>query len=562
MINSITRNRLYRNWITKPRNTPKTANSFASAIENTQKAARAAESSSNTSKMSEFAHEWDFDVRKAGQGGLPTFPIDVIKTIMDDFDGSISLEKISPEMKAELQKRLNNGDGTLSLKGWDLFLSDLVDLGMITNTERFCCNGALRKNGLFVTSKGFDTLWQGDPQKYMEDLCNFRMQYGEYESLDKSAYEHVSQILGKITGSTPNTFPPAQKTTYARPSEPNGNTFYCEGHVVHKFDFNPRSAGNGTYPTFSKNLLDTMRDALDGSVKLSELSEEMKEELQRRLGNVNSSRSFESWDNFLADLVDLGMISNQDRLCCNGTTQEHGAYKTGWGYDLILWEGDPRNYLEELRALEVQSGMNAAQKNSFDRVSKILDGLDQKTTCARSSEPNGNAFYSEPNRNAFYSEPNGNTFYAEMHVVHKFDFNPRSAGNGTYPTFSESLLDTMRDALDGSVKLNELSKEMKEELQKRLERVNSSLNFEYWDNFLADLVDLGMISDQDRLCCNGTTQEHGAYKIGWGYDLILWEGDPRNYLEGLRALKVQSGISTAQKNSLDRVSKILDGLAL
>lgn len=337
---------------------------------------------SKPSSMTKLAESFGFDIRNAGHGIVSTFREESIASMVEKLDGSVELGELSPEMKAELRKRLTEGndiwdlDGQegLSLADWDFFLADLVDMGMITNTERFCCNGTLRSEGSFAVGQGFAGLWKGDSMQYMRDLCALRQEYGEYESIDQKAYEHVARIIGAITDTPVEKFPAAQKTTAYIAATPNGNAFYGMMTVVHQFDFTPRNAGNGTCPTFSNELLDTMRDALDGSVQLEELSLAMWEELRKRLAGMGSTLSFEGWDNFLADLTDLGMISNDDRLCCNGTLREHGAYKYGWGHD-FMWKGDPVQWLKDLKVLRLTGDQFPDDRESFNKVGKIVKSL-------------------------------------------------------------------------------------------------------------------------------------------------------------------------------------------
>lgn len=49
--------------------------------------------------------------------------------------GSINTESLTAAQKEALLERLHNGQGNLTLQKWDDFLADLVDLGMITNSE-------------------------------------------------------------------------------------------------------------------------------------------------------------------------------------------------------------------------------------------------------------------------------------------------------------------------------------------------------------------------------------------------------------------------------------------
>ncbi len=387
-MNGIGRAGRFRNWGTDPapalQKKTGVGMGFAQALSQARNASRAsmAAPAGKPSSMRGLATSFGFNIRNAGHGGMPTFSSTLIGTMADKFYGPVEPDDLSPEMKEELRKRLTEGNGMWDLDGkeglcladWDFFLADLVDMGMITNTERFCCNGTLRSDGSFAVGRGFAELWKGDPVQYMHDLCALREQYGEYESMDKAAYEHVSRIIGAITDTPAESFPATQKTTRYAPGEPNGNALYGYMKAVCKFDFNPRSAGNGTYPTFSTGLLDTMREALDGSVRMEELSLEMKEELCKRLEGVGEKLSFKEWDNFLADLVDLGMISGSDRLCCNGTRREHGEYDYGWGY-AFDWEGAPLQWLKNLEALRLGGNSFPGDKDSFAKVTKIIKGL-------------------------------------------------------------------------------------------------------------------------------------------------------------------------------------------
>ena len=51
------------------------------------------------------------------------------------------VKELSEETKAELREKLHNGRGDMTLQEWDDFLADLVELAIITNTERSYANG-------------------------------------------------------------------------------------------------------------------------------------------------------------------------------------------------------------------------------------------------------------------------------------------------------------------------------------------------------------------------------------------------------------------------------------
>ena len=143
-----------------------------------------------------------------------------------DFAGMFTEEELkNPKQvinktRGEFKKRLNYGQGGMTLQQWDDVLADLEDVGLITNEERFYANGLLcpcgTKRGnsivLFSTARSysafdapslekFNDLWQGDPQKYLKDLDAYMQKYGLYSDpsgSQQAAFKHVLKILDEI----------------------------------------------------------------------------------------------------------------------------------------------------------------------------------------------------------------------------------------------------------------------------------------------------------------------------------------------------------------------------
>lgn len=120
--------------------------------------------------------------------------------------------------KAQLLEKLNYGRGNMTLQEWDDFLADLVEMNIITDSERFYANGISRDvpeasmrpggyTGPGGLEKEWDQLWQGDPVKWLNDADVYMLKYQLYGNLDgyaistggqRAAYMKLMDIIKEI----------------------------------------------------------------------------------------------------------------------------------------------------------------------------------------------------------------------------------------------------------------------------------------------------------------------------------------------------------------------------
>lgn len=130
-------------------------------------------------------------------------------------EGADALEK----NKEILRKKLNYGQGGLSLQEWDDFLADLEEMAIITHDERMFANGmiqeipddAIHGAHAFVSevnpSEEWESLWNGDPLQWLNDVDLYMLKYELYahmegktanRSAQRAAYSKLIDILKEI----------------------------------------------------------------------------------------------------------------------------------------------------------------------------------------------------------------------------------------------------------------------------------------------------------------------------------------------------------------------------
>ena len=123
------------------------------------------------------------------------------------------------------------------------------------------------------------------------------------------------------------------------------------------------------------------------------LTEEMKTALKNRLHNGRGSVSLQEWDDFLADLEELGIISHDERFYANGTVRDipedalNGKthFSNGNTNRSIaqMWDGDPLKWLNSMDVYMLQNqlytNMNcqyssglSGQRDAFRRVAQVV----------------------------------------------------------------------------------------------------------------------------------------------------------------------------------------------
>ena len=162
----------------------------------------------------------NFTPRKAGAQAEDSFDNQLDET--KNVASGKTVHTLSPQEKSDLCKKLNNGQGGLSLQEWDDFLADMVDMGLISNDERMYANGLMREipeaaqsNGAHFSYRPVGNLqvepeytWTGDPLKWLDDMDIFMLKNEMYANLEckntfgysaqRDAYMKVSQMLRDI----------------------------------------------------------------------------------------------------------------------------------------------------------------------------------------------------------------------------------------------------------------------------------------------------------------------------------------------------------------------------
>lgn len=122
-----------------------------------------------------------------GSGEIPAEPTGL--------DGAA---KLPLEQKEALRERLNHG-GKITLQAWDDFLADLVELGILSESDRWFANHSYT----IVPGEGteeFDSLWQGDPIQWMRSVDRFNIQHcTDMEPLDPSGIDRQREVNRNVT---------------------------------------------------------------------------------------------------------------------------------------------------------------------------------------------------------------------------------------------------------------------------------------------------------------------------------------------------------------------------
>ena len=154
----------------------------------------------------------DFTPRKAEFGKL----ISKAESASDEQKQPVS--SLSFEQKEDLRKQLHYGNGDMTLQEWDDFLADLVEHGIITNSERFYANGFIfemperAQTGSAClcapSTEAVDQMWDGDPLKWLQQMDTYFLQNSLYDDMrcansmgfsgQRDAYVEVQSILKDI----------------------------------------------------------------------------------------------------------------------------------------------------------------------------------------------------------------------------------------------------------------------------------------------------------------------------------------------------------------------------
>lgn len=123
------------------------------------------------------------------------------------------------------------------------------------------------------------------------------------------------------------------------------------------------------------------------------LSDEEKNALKNRLHNGRGNLSLQEWDDFLADLEELGIISHDERFFANGSLRDipesalrgnthstSGSTSRSIGQ---MWNGDPLKWLDSMDVYMLQNQLYAnmncqyssgysGQRDAFQKVAQIV----------------------------------------------------------------------------------------------------------------------------------------------------------------------------------------------
>jgi len=122
----------------------------------------------------------------------------------------------------------------------------------------------------------------------------------------------------------------------------------------HRYTLTERSGDSSCYlvsPDFDPRKADHAKtEAMKGIDLLNENKEILLEKLHCGQGDL----TLQEWDNFLADLEEMGIITHDERFYANGTLHEIPAKSSGFCSEMnpddeweMLWTGDPVQWLND-----------------------------------------------------------------------------------------------------------------------------------------------------------------------------------------------------------------------
>lgn len=138
-----------------------------------------------------------------------------------------------------------------------------------------------------------------------------------------------------------------------------GGTF---SRGYHRYTLTERTADSSLYlvtPDFTPRKVDPAKVETSKGLDTLDTLERNKEVLQKKLNNGRGNLSLQEWDDFLADLEEMAVITHDERMYANGITHEipddaiHGTYtfssdvNPNEEWDL-LWDGNPLQWLERV----------------------------------------------------------------------------------------------------------------------------------------------------------------------------------------------------------------------
>ncbi len=181
----------------------------------------------------------------------------------------------------------------------------------------------------------------------------------------------------------------------------------CDAWLIHP-NFTPRKAEFGS-KLKELQASGALLEGGEGSGKqgLEALPETQREELREKLHNGRGDMTLQEWDDFLADLVDWGIITEKERGYANGTDsacppggmtsvrpqdyERFGPNPLTWMKDGLtyedtlkddLWTGDPMKFLHGLDAYNLRRaadwnllGATSSEREAIRKVGQILQEI-------------------------------------------------------------------------------------------------------------------------------------------------------------------------------------------
>ena len=126
------------------------------------------------------------------------------------------------------------------------------------------------------------------------------------------------------------------------------------------------------------------------------LSPEQLSALREKLNNGRSGMSLQAWDDFLADLEEMGVITHDERFFANGTLRDiPAAAQNGGTYfgqgntagdTMQMWKGNPLQWLDDMDLYVLKNQLYAnigsrysinssGQRDAYLKISQIVKDI-------------------------------------------------------------------------------------------------------------------------------------------------------------------------------------------
>ena len=156
-----------------------------------------------------------------------------------------------------------------------------------------------------------------------------------------------------------------------------------------KLNFEPRKVEHKG--SFSDQIAEA--GSVRESPSVESLSSENLSALREKLNNGRGGMSLQAWDDFLADLEEMGVITHDERFFANGTLRDiPAAAQNGGTYfgqgntagdTMQIWKGNPLQWLDELDLYALKNQLYAnigsgyainssGQRDAYQKISQIV----------------------------------------------------------------------------------------------------------------------------------------------------------------------------------------------